>query len=113
VSDLTDRLKSDVSDILLRASDFAVEATITFDGSSKSINVVFDENYNGFDQFQHEVGNTGPVAICATADLENEDGEIPGEVADDEPTLEIDGSTYNVTKGARYGDTAVLFLSED
>ena len=106
-------MESDVAKVFLRTSDFAVEGTLTFgDITRTGISVIFDENYSGGDAYGVEVANSGPAAICATSDLENDDGEIPGE-NDDAATLEIGEVTYNITKAARAGDTCLLILSRD
>lgn len=105
-------MESDVANVFMRASDFAVEATFTFGAISRTISVVFDENYSAADAYGVEVANSGPAAICKTSDIQNDDDEIPGE-NEDAATLEIGGVTYNVTKAARAGDTCLVILSRD
>lgn len=106
-------MESDVAGKFLRTSDFAVEASYIFGDVSKVISVLFDENYVGQDNYSNEVANSGPAAICQTSDIENSDSEVPGENADDDATLEIDGTIYNVTKCARNGATSLLILARD
>lgn len=106
-------MESDVAEVFLRASDFATEADFTFGDVSRRFNVLFDENYSGHDFYGHEVANSGPVALCQTSDVENGDNEVPGENEDDDSTLEINGTTYNVTKCARAGSTCLLTLTKD
>jgi hypothetical protein len=106
-------MESDVSQVFLRTSDFAVEATFTFGSIVRpNISVVFDENYSAADTYGVEVANSGPAAICKTSDIENDDDEIPGE-NEDAATLLIGDVTYNVTKAARAGDTCLLIFSKD
>lgn len=105
-------MKSDVASVFLRASDFAVEGVYAFGNSTKTIIVVFEENYAGQDFYGVEVANSSPAAICQTSEIENDDSEVPGE-NEDAATLEIAGVTYNVKKAARAGDTTLFILSRD
>jgi hypothetical protein len=114
VSAITDRIASDVTGIFARTSDFGTQAAFSFGSVSRSINVVFEENYRGHDVYGNEVANLGPIAICATADVTDGNGNVPGEDADNDATLTIDGTVYNITKCARESEGAsMLTLSED
>ena len=102
-------MKSDVAQVFMRASDFAVEADYTFGTFSRpKMGVLFEENYESHDVFGN-VQSTGPAAICAYEEILNDDGDEP----DSSATLEIDGTTYHVTNVKRSGDEAILILSED
>lgn len=114
MSAITDRIASDVSGIFARASDFGTEAEFDFVTVFRIINVLFEENYRGHDVYGNEVANLGPVAICATADVTNESGNVPGEDSANSATLKIGNTIYNVTKCARESDgTSTLMLSKD
>lgn len=101
-------MESDVSEVFLRTSDFAVEANYTFGNFNRNISVLFEENYESTDAFGN-VQNTGPAAICAYAEILNDSDEEP----DSSATLEIDGTTYHITSVKRSGQDCILILSED
>lgn len=111
MSALTDRIAADTSKFL-DVSAFGSRAVLVWGDTTKVLSVIFDENYTGIDQFGSEVANSGPMAIAETAKLEDANGKVPGET-EDEATLETNGTTYNVTKAARFGDLTHIFLTRD
>ena len=82
MSDLSGYLLSDL-DHMLSSSEFAVQATYR-DGT---VNVLFDNAYEGVDIHTAEVESLVPQAICKTAD-------IPDVSHDD--ILKINGVTYYI-----------------
>lgn len=110
MSDLTDRIASDVPQVFLRTSDFATEADYTFGSVVRPrISVLFDENFDALTAFGVEVPTTGPYAVAALSDVLNDDGDLP----DSSATLEIDGTTYHVTKPIKAAEMCVMILSRD
>jgi hypothetical protein len=102
-----------VSGIFASASGFGDTATFTFGSLSRVINVVFDEYYKSTDIYGNEVANTGPVAFCATADVEDSDGNVPGENSTATATLEVNSVTFKIVNCERGGDSSILKLSRD
>lgn len=103
-----------MSGILASASDFGTEAEFTFGEASNVINVLFEENYRGYDVYGNEVANLGPIALCSTSDVTDENGNVPGEDSTKTASLVINGVTYKVTKCARESEGAsTLILSKD
>lgn len=113
MSDLTDRIASDVTGIFARTSDFGTESTFIFGSITRTIDVLFDENFSGYDIYSREITNTGPMAWCATSDIANDANLVPGESENDAATIEINSIVYNIIKCARAGDTCALTLSKD
>lgn len=112
-STLQDRLKSDVAGVFLAPSGgFTVEATLVWGDVTRTLPVLFEENYAGFDLYGVEAGNSGPAAIADYEAIKDDDGRIPGETSD-QATLTIDGTTYYVIKGARHDATVLLKLSTE
>lgn len=82
MSGLADYLLSDL-DNMLSSSEFAVQATY----KEGTVNVLFDNAYEGVDVQTAEVESLAPQAICKTAD-------IPKVSHDD--ILKIGGVTYYI-----------------
>lgn len=112
MSSFLERATADVSNILVGGDAFAVPASFTFSGDAgtEEIQVIFDENFEPTDQLSNEIVGAAPAALCAAADVLDDEGNLPQTDA----TIVIKEVTYYVLKAMLYGgDMVILQLSKD